>query len=286
MLEQQLDRIARRLLNKESGQTVTCLILGGTDTGKTTVVEELAKCLVGSEPVAIIDADIGQSHIGPPGTVGWTVVDKRRVDLSQLAAGGISFVGDVTPMRHLLQLTAGIVQSFRAASKLAGIIIIDTPGFITGQAAAALWWTVQKILQPQLILALQRNQELRDILCGLEGFSSQLELIKPSDRIPVKSPQQRQSYRQKQFSKYFGQSRLYDISLSRVAVQTGSNLNYSSPANRLVGLQNSKGSDVAIGIITRWQADKGVVVVRAPLIDIDQIRCIVIGDASVEISGQ
>ena len=178
------DKIAQQLLSRGLIQTGICLILGAADTGKTTLTEALAKRLTKNRPIGLIDADIGQSHIGPPTTVGWAFVDNHQFDFSQLTSGGISFVGDVTPTGHLLQLTSAIVQCARQLSEAAKLTIIDTPGFIWGPAASALWWTVQRILQPKLILVVQRNDELSDILAGLRSLDSQLELIESAPQIP------------------------------------------------------------------------------------------------------
>ncbi len=308
------DKIAQRLLGRGLIQTGICLILGAADTGKTTLAAALASavllrkseaagCAASRGPVGIIDADIGQSHIGPPTTVGWALVDSQQVNFrvktslfsqtsgtfascygfSQLTVGGISFVGDITPVGHLLQLTAAIVQCVRQVSKAAKLTIIDTPGFIRGPAAAALWWTVQRILQPQLILAVQRNKELSDVLAGLQFQDLGLELIKSAPQIPVKSPRDRRRYRQSKFSKYFRDSCLYNISLSDVAVQTGRNLSREGLVSRLVGLRDKKGTDIAIGVITDWQNEKNIVIIRAPKINIQQIQCLVIGDVTIDI---
>jgi len=270
-----------------------CLVLGASDTGKTTLTMSLAEQLACRQPIGIVDADIGQSHIGPPTTVGWAIVDKSAVcladkpplDFSKLAVSGISFVGHVTPVGHLLQLTAAIVQGVQQVSKLTELIIIDTPGLITGPAAAALWWTVQQILKPRLILAVQRQDELSGILSGLRSFDLQLERIESPPQIAIKSPQERQSYRKNQFIRYFRDARPYNISLADVAVQPGRSLSSESFINRLVALRNQKGIDVALGLITGWQRD-GIMVVKAPPLDIRQIRCLVIGDITIDISGQ
>lgn len=279
------DKIARQLLGQGIMQTGVCLILGASDTGKTSLAEALGKQLAQNRPVGIIDADIGQSHIGPPTTVGWAVIGNPQADFSQLTPAGISFVGDITPVGHLLQLTAAIAQCVEQVSKATELIIVDTPGFIRGPAAAALWWTVQRILRPKLILAVQQNDELSDILAGLQYLGSGLELIKSPPQIPVKSPQNRRSYRQSQFSKYFRNWRLYNVSLSGLAVQRGRNLSRESLISRLVALRNEKGIDVAIGVINDWQDDKDIAVVRAPQLDIQQIRCLVIGDATADMPG-
>ena len=278
-----VDKIAQQLLSRGSVKAGVCLILGAADTGKTTLAAALAKHAVASQAVGIVDADIGQSHIGPPATVGWALAD-ARTDFSQLKARSISFVGDVTPVGHLLQLTAAILQCVQQASEVASLIIIDTPGFVHGPAAAALWWTVQSILKPASILAVQRSDELKDILIGFESLDTKLDLITSPLEIPLKSPQERRSYRRSQFAEYFRDSCIYNINLTKVAVQSGRNLSREDLACRLLALRDVKGTDVAIGVITDWRQSEDVVVVRAPRLDIKQIRCLVIGNVSIDIA--
>ncbi len=277
------DKTAQQLLSKDLIKKGICLILGASDTGKTTLAAALSKHSVSNQPVGIIDADIGQSHIGPPTTVGWVLVDNPQVDFSKLTAGGISFVGDITPVGHLLQLTAAITQCVRQVSKSAELIIIDTPGLVYGSAASALWWAVQQILKPNLILAVQRNDELSNILAGLRFFDSAIELIKSPPQMRVKSLEERKRYRQNQFNEYFIDTQLYNIRLSDVSIQSDRCLSRENLAGRLVGLKDVKGIDLAIGIINDWQDNKGFAVIRAPHLDIHQICCIVIGKATIDL---
>lgn len=283
--------IAQQLLSRGLMQKGICLILGASDTGKTTLTMSLAKRLACRQPIGIVDADIGQSHIGPPTTVGWTVVDKPEADFSKLTADGISFVGHVTPVGHLLQLTAAIVQGVQQVSKVTELIIIDTPGLIKGPAAAALWWNVQRILNPDLLLAVQRYDELSDILTGLPVACCQLEHVKAPQQVPVKSPTERQRYRQSQFREYFRDCCLYNIDLNEVAIQTARYLSREDMLSRIVGLRNEKSTDVAIGVVEDWplidrQDSKAIAVIRAPQIDIRQIRCLILGDITIDIAGQ
>jgi polynucleotide 5'-hydroxyl-kinase GRC3/NOL9 len=284
------DEIAQKLTGRGLLRAGICLILGGSDTGKTTLAAALAKHAASSKPVGIVDADVGQSHIGPPTTVGWAIVEPDRirrhesrgvdtshVDFSQLEAGGISFVGDITPVGHLLQLTAAVNQCVRQASKHAEIIIVDTPGFIFGPAASILWWTVQQMLQPEIVLAVQRNDELSNILAGLHC----LELINSPSQVSSKSPEDRRGYRQSRFAEYYKDSQVSNINLTDVAVQATGSPGRRDLVNRLVGLRSQTGTNVAIGVITDWQPDKSVAVVRTPKVDIRQIRCLVIGDVTL-----
>ncbi|MHC4192766.1 MAG: Clp1/GlmU family protein [Planctomycetota bacterium] len=284
MADDWADKIAQQLIGQGLMQEGICLVLGTADTGKTTLVESIAGHTASSQPVAVVDADIGQSHIGPPTTVGWALVDNPQVNLSQLAANGISFVGDVTPVGHLLQLTAAIAQCVRQAAEVAASVIVDTPGLVHGPAACALWWTVQRMLQPESILAVQRGDELNDVISGLQHLNLRLEPIQSPPQIPSKSPQRRRGYRQKQFQSYFQDSHLYSISLSDISIQYGRLLSPASLVHRLVALRNDKGKDIAIALIEDWQDSKKTAVVRAPQLDIRQIRCLVIGDVSIEIA--
>ena len=284
MSEDWADRIAERFLSRGLLQTGICLILGGVDTGKTTLAAAIAGRFAASGPVGIIDADIGQSHIGPPVTVGWAFVDKPQVDFSQLKPEGISFVGDITPVGHLLQLTAAITQCVRQASKVAGKIIIDTPGFITGSAASALWWAVQSILRPKLIIGVQREDELSDVLAGMQNLGSQLELIQCPSWMPAKTPQARSSYRQSVFIKYFQDSCLYNIDLNAITIQSTHDFSRENLISRLLALRDKGGTDLAIGIVDDLQNNGETVVVRAPKLDISRASCLVIGDVTIDLT--
>ena len=310
----QVEPIAQKVLAGACGRNVTCLILGATDTGKTTFAMTLARRLTAARSVAVVDADVGQSHIGPPGTVAWALVENRHTDLCEdirlssveaLAVRGMGFVGDITPSRHLLQLTAAIAKCCQQACESADVTIVDTPGFVRGPAACALWWTVQQILQPGFILALQRENELSEILAGLPPclaaasfceakrrgaaglgtLSGRIELIKAPSEIPVKSPQKRQSYRRSRFEAYFADSRLYNIQPGEIAMQICGSRRPASLAHRLVSLRDGQGCELAIGVIVNYDAGGKVVSVRAPKIDATRIRCLVVGDAIVDIAG-
>jgi len=84
------------------------MFLGASDTGKTTRLRCVANYLAraGLLPLAIVDADIGQSTIGPPTTVGLTLVTKDKLpDLlsGRLACNAMRFIGALSPVGHLLQ---------------------------------------------------------------------------------------------------------------------------------------------------------------------------------------
>ena len=74
------------------------LVLGSVDTGKTTLVTYLANSLVKrGKRVAIVDADVGQSDIGPPTTIGLGLVESPIKKMREAKRLAMYFVGAISP---------------------------------------------------------------------------------------------------------------------------------------------------------------------------------------------
>jgi polynucleotide 5'-kinase involved in rRNA processing len=262
------------------GLSETVLVLGASDTGKTTFAIELAILLAKNQPVAFIDADIGQSRIGPPTAVGWSLVNDSKKDFSQFDTKGLFFVGAVSPVGHLLQFTAALVKCVRQAAEAARILVIDTPGYVANPAATSLWWAVSDILMPTKILLLQRHDELAEFVLGIEGLHCEMIDVKTPGQVPLKSMVERQLNRRKKYQEYFANSAIYEISLNNVAIQAREIVLDYMYVNRMIALRDSGGKDLAIGRVIKWDSTKAIV--QAPEIDINMITCLVIGDAFYE----
>jgi len=264
---------------------ICCLVLGGTDTGKTTLVTGLARRLADMTPTAVIDADIGQSHIGPPTTVGWALARKSPADLSEWPVAGMHFVGDIAPTRHLLQLTVALERSYRQAVKQARIVIIDTGGFIAGGAAQVLWWQVHRLLDPQVVVAVQRQEEMEPILAGLEKTTRAVWRLDCSEQVKTKSAEQRRNFRCERWAKYFHNHQSYEFSRNELSLQGAvhpAQIKAGELEGRVAALRDGAGCDKALGIIKEWSHQKGLVRLIGPPITGEKIRCLVIGDCKIE----
>ena len=135
MLLDWADNTAQQLLSKDLIQKGICLILGAADTGKTTLAAALATYAAKSGPVGIIDADIGQSRIGPPTTVGWALIegsktsnkaiglpDSSQLDFSQLALGLIT---DWQDNRNIVAVRAPKLDIQQIRCLVIGDVTID-----------------------------------------------------------------------------------------------------------------------------------------------------------------
>jgi len=273
---------AGRLVGRRIVQEGVCLLLGAADTGKTSLALALANAISSQKPVGIIDADIGQSHIGPPAAVGCAIARAPVDDWCVLEPEAVAFVGDVTPVGHLLQFAAATCRCLASLRASVETILIDTPGLVSGSAASALWWAVHSLVDPDVIVAVQRGSELEAVLTGLEAFETRIERITTPPEIPVKSPERRRRYRKDLFGGYFEIACRHTIDLAEVAVQTGRSTGSGAWANRLVSLKDRKGRDIALGLVERGpEANK--VVIKTPLPDVERVCGLAIGDVTPDL---
>ena len=94
------------------------VVIGESDTGKTSLVAALANALFSRDAtVAIVDADIGQSEIGPPTTVGLGRVTRQLGRPADAEVVVLRFVGATSAARDLratVQATGQLVDRARA----------------------------------------------------------------------------------------------------------------------------------------------------------------------------
>lgn len=192
------------------------MVLGQVDTGKSTFCRQLAStALEHGLKVAIVDSDVGQSWIGPPTTIGMKIVDKEP--FSTPFPDSFYFVGSITPEKHLLQMIVGskcIVE--KAISLGAELVIIDTTGLISGRIGRALKQNKIDIIKPDHIVCFQRDSELETLIKGVESCCHKVYRFEPSRFVEKKTQEYRAKYRQEQFSKYFSESEMQDISFSQL----------------------------------------------------------------------
>ena len=121
------------VLKEEKG---IAILLGATDTGKSTLAKFLIfnLCQRGLK-VALVDADIGQSFLGPPATIGLSVFKSDPDWQLVLSPPEIFFVGSITPEGHFPIHLKGVKRMVdKAASYGADVILVDTTGFVLGES--------------------------------------------------------------------------------------------------------------------------------------------------------
>ncbi len=173
-------------------------VLGGVDSGKTTFTKRLARAgLEAGQVVAVVDADLGQSTIGPPTTVGLKLI-RESADLEDGTPDAMAFVGGISPRGHVLPLVTGTSKLvMRAIEMGARLIIVDTSGLIDGVAGQVLKLTKAELCRPHNAVALARGGELEPIVGVLERFLSlDVRALAVHPEIRERSVEERTTHRE------------------------------------------------------------------------------------------
>lgn len=125
--------VADDVIKECMGSPCRITVVGPVDAGKTSLVAMIANrdLRVGIEPL-IVDCDIGQTNLGPPGFVGLTRVSNHVSWLRRLDPETLRFVGSIEPSVSGEKHVIACSELVEIASKRSNIVTIDTDGWIEG----------------------------------------------------------------------------------------------------------------------------------------------------------
>lgn len=196
------------------------LVLGDMDSGKSTLCHYLLhRAYAAGIRTAWIDADLGQSHLGPPATIGMDLYPPQVPEDDRLFPQHLYFIGQTSPVGKALEIVVGLrrLADWCERQGLAQVVV-NTSGFIQGQAASRLKWAKAELLSPRLIFALQRGQELEPCLTlWNRQYGPSLVRLPVSAHALSKPRQWRRQYREARFSGYFQEARRYLFSLAALS---------------------------------------------------------------------
>ncbi len=161
----------------------TVMVVGGVDSGKTSLCLYLAnRALKDGRKVIIIDADLGQSDIGPPGTIGSCRLTVPVIDPFETCAENVFFVGVTSPSGGAVSVLVGgvTVLEEKALRRGADVLIINTDGWVEGEDAVRYKVGLAKQIKPSRVVGIQEQSELTFLLGALT----------PIERLTVETPPQ------------------------------------------------------------------------------------------------
>jgi polynucleotide 5'-hydroxyl-kinase GRC3/NOL9 len=271
------------VLEKERG---IAILLGATDTGKSTLAKFLIHqlCQRGLM-VALVDADIGQSFLGPPTTIGFSIFKSHPDWELILTPPELFFVGSITPEGRFSTHLKGVKRMVdKAASHEADLILVDTTGFVLGEAGKELKRRKIDLISPRSLLALQESDEMEPILnLYKENPLYKIYRLPLSEQVRPRSMEERQAYRANKFREYFKHSSIQELAVEEVQIggevldPNGESipLDWALKINGLLmALKDRDDETLALGVIRNYLAEKKVVRVLTPLADIQRVETI------------
>ncbi len=248
----------------------TVVLVGGLDTGKTSLSRNVLTAAVeAGRPAALLDADVGQKTVGPPATVTLKMV-RSAADLepgSLAVADEMSFVGSTSAQGHLLPVVAGVAGLHRRAKdEGADLIVVDTSGLVSGITGQVLKYHKVELLQPDLVVGLQRGEELLPLLGVIQRFfpTQVVPLGVHPDVVPT-TVDRRADNRERAMRAYFS-GELHRFRVKPTVFMPALPPLFDVPKlhRMLVGLSNGAGAYTGLGYL-EYTEDEGVLRLISPV---------------------
>ena len=234
----------------------TIVLLGGLGTGKTSFGLALAdQARLRGLKTAYVDADVGQSTVGPPTCIGLKFCnDLPQVDADTVAeADELGFVGSTSPEGHLLPQVAGTARLVNHARD-AGceLVIVDTSSLISGVYAELLKYYKLDLIRPDKVIGFQRGEELDPILgVASRFFPVEITSFKVESGVLEVSAEERLSAREGRLESYFDPAKVTrwrikpTVFMPAIPPETA----LSRLDGLVVGLENGDGKCTGIGYL-------------------------------------
>jgi polynucleotide 5'-hydroxyl-kinase GRC3/NOL9 len=253
-----------RLVDRAAREAHTVLFIGGLDAGKSTLARATAAyALHLGRTVAYLDADVAQKTVGPPATVGLKHIrEPDDLTLERMAtADSLGFVGSTSPEDHLLPMVGALSRlRLRANEEGSDLVVVDTSGMVSGIWGQLVKYYKVDLLEPDLVVGLQRGQELDPILGVVERFFGvEVVALPVHPNVVSTSAEQRMEQRERAMARYFGEE------LQRFRVKPTVFMPTLPPLfdlvqldRLLVGLSDGNGGFTGLGYLEYVPEDQGL----------------------------
>jgi polynucleotide 5'-hydroxyl-kinase GRC3/NOL9 len=253
-----------RLVDKAAREAHTVLFIGGLDAGKSTLARATAAyALHRGRTVAYLDADVGQKTVGPPATVGLKRIhEPDDLTLERMArADALGFVGSTSPQDHLLPLVGALTRlSERAHTSGADLVVVDTSGMVSGIWGQLIKYYKVDLLEPDLVVGLQRGQELEPILGVVDRFFGVETVALPvhADAVST-SVERRMEQRRVAMARYFeGELQRFRVKPTVFMPTLPPLFDLAQLDRLLVGLSDGAGGFTGLGVLEFVPEDQGL----------------------------
>jgi polynucleotide 5'-hydroxyl-kinase GRC3/NOL9 len=189
------------------------ILVGAVDTGKSTMTTYLANTAWSlGYKTAVVDADVGQSDIGPPATIGLGVLQRAVENLHDVPPAEFYFVGSTTPRGHIAAAVAGTKRMVeRAFAAGARRVIVNTTGLIGQDLGRTLKYYKVGLTRPDAIIGLQRRGELEPMLKTWEAAGFAVYRLPVAPGVCRRPYEVRAAFREQRWREFFAGARRIEL---------------------------------------------------------------------------
>ena len=183
------------------GTPCRVVVVGPVESGKTSFTALLAnRSLVRGIPTGVIDSDVGQADIGPPGFVSLALPDSWVTWLRRLEPHYMRFVGSIEPGHVAGKIISAVsVLASKAEGEGAATTFIDTDGWVHGVNAIEYKLDLARSVEADWVVVLGDRSLYSTIKRSLPANVAYAE--KPSVRF-TRSTEDRKSLRSANYRRF------------------------------------------------------------------------------------
>lgn len=263
------------------GEQGVVMVIGAANTGRTTMARLLLRdALEAGRSVAFVDSDVAVSTVGAPGCVGLRWV-RSQADIDDLSrADSMRFVGSTQPQGVVLPHVVATATLIEEARRGADFIVLDTSGVVSGVVGQTLTYHITELCHPNLIIAMQRGEELEPSIGMLRRFLGvRIAKAEPPPGLEVIGPLEQRSRLIESFRRAFEPDlQRWRVRSSVFAPTLPEAFDVSRLEGMLVGVQNESGRCLGLGAL---EHDDGVI--RVATRHGDQMRGLRLGSMRINL---
>jgi len=248
--------VVEEILNVAKKDNSTVMVVGGVDVGKTTFTIFLANmALKRVLKVNLIDADIGQSDVGPPATIGTYHPDHYTYDLFYEKPDKLVFIGSTTPANTQTKIIKAVSSLCNESKQKFNLTVLNTDGWIEGEEAQNYKFRMAKETKTDFVVVFQFLDETINLVQRLRMEGLRVFEVKPSSYVKKRSREERRKLRWQAYQKYMQNAVIKNVRLGEVEIlglncwKEGLLLGLYKDEKEFLGLGVLKGIDIRRGIL-------------------------------------
>lgn len=207
--------IANEILSKDYRKI---MVIGGVDCGKSSFSILLSnKALDNNLEPALIDADVGQADIGPPGFISMSYPEQQVIWMRTLKPYKLRFIGDIKPQHHVDLIIDKLKELIDIAEKEHRTpIIIDTDGWIGDSYALMYKYRLVEETKPDATIVI--GEEYWEFFDKLSLLRTHIYKINAPRIRKQRSREERRALRSDKYREFLLDSQIVKVSLKNVLV--------------------------------------------------------------------
>lgn len=201
------------------GREKKIVVLGPVDSGKSSITILLSNIALnnGLKNIAVIDSDIGQADIGPPGFISLSFMSKQVIWMRELEPSVMRFIGDIRPQYHVDRIIWEINRLIEySIKKGVDMIVIDTDGWIQDSHAINYKFKLIESIWPDEVVVM--GEEYGRIFRRLEAFGVKVRVLKTPPVVKTRNRDERRWLRSEQYRRFLEDASIKKYHLNEVVI--------------------------------------------------------------------